>query len=211
LTEYAARHLPECLRPLAASRQPPGEASTRATASPPPPGLPAFGHREATRTRWAANACANTKAGLAADDPRDPVFARTRLARRTALFVERWAVRRAGAARRRHPQRALNRAVVARRPRAPHRGVGYGRRLAGGHGRAHRRVGAGRSVQSGRAQDGRAAGGLCDGQPVEELSHDFAIMATGRSDYPNQINNVLAFPGVFRGAPDVAPGRSTKR
>ncbi len=29
-----------------------------------------------------------------------------------------------------------------------------------------------------------------------------AIMATGRSDYPNQINNVLAFPGVFRGALD---------
>ncbi|MGB3612251.1 MAG: malic enzyme-like NAD(P)-binding protein, partial [Elainellaceae cyanobacterium] len=27
-------------------------------------------------------------------------------------------------------------------------------------------------------------------------------MATGRSDYPNQINNVLAFPGVFRGAMD---------
>jgi malate dehydrogenase (oxaloacetate-decarboxylating)(NADP+) len=30
-----------------------------------------------------------------------------------------------------------------------------------------------------------------------------AIIATGRSDYPNQINNVLAFPGVFRGALDV--------
>jgi malate dehydrogenase (oxaloacetate-decarboxylating) len=29
------------------------------------------------------------------------------------------------------------------------------------------------------------------------------VMATGRSDYPNQINNVLAFPGVFRGALDV--------
>jgi len=28
-------------------------------------------------------------------------------------------------------------------------------------------------------------------------------VATGRSDYPNQINNVLAFPGVFRGALDV--------
>jgi malate dehydrogenase (oxaloacetate-decarboxylating) len=28
-------------------------------------------------------------------------------------------------------------------------------------------------------------------------------MATGRSDYPNQINNVLAFPGVFKGALDV--------
>ena len=28
-------------------------------------------------------------------------------------------------------------------------------------------------------------------------------MATGRSDYPNQINNVLVFPGIFRGALDV--------
>jgi malate dehydrogenase (oxaloacetate-decarboxylating) len=28
------------------------------------------------------------------------------------------------------------------------------------------------------------------------------IIATGRSDYPNQINNVLAFPGLFRGALD---------
>ena len=37
----------------------------------------------------------------------------------------------------------------------------------------------------------------------EEVRADVAIMATGRSDYPNQINNVLAFPGVFRGALDV--------
>jgi malate dehydrogenase (oxaloacetate-decarboxylating) len=29
------------------------------------------------------------------------------------------------------------------------------------------------------------------------------VMATGRSDYPNQINNVLCFPGIFRGALDV--------
>jgi len=29
-----------------------------------------------------------------------------------------------------------------------------------------------------------------------------AIVATGRSDYPNQVNNVLAFPGIFRGALD---------
>jgi malate dehydrogenase (oxaloacetate-decarboxylating) len=36
----------------------------------------------------------------------------------------------------------------------------------------------------------------------EEVRTDVAIMATGRSDYPNQINNVLAFPGVFRGALD---------
>ena len=37
----------------------------------------------------------------------------------------------------------------------------------------------------------------------EEVRDDVAIMATGRSDYPNQINNVLAFPGMFRGALDV--------
>ena len=29
------------------------------------------------------------------------------------------------------------------------------------------------------------------------------MVATGRSDYPNQVNNVLAFPGIFRGAFDV--------
>ncbi len=38
-----------------------------------------------------------------------------------------------------------------------------------------------------------------------------AIVATGRSDYPNQINNVLAFPGVFRGALDVQATRITPR
>ena len=37
----------------------------------------------------------------------------------------------------------------------------------------------------------------------EEVRDDVAVMATGRSDYPNQINNVLAFPGVFKGALDV--------
>jgi malate dehydrogenase (oxaloacetate-decarboxylating) len=37
----------------------------------------------------------------------------------------------------------------------------------------------------------------------EDVSDYVRIMATGRSDYPNQINNVLAFPGVFRGALDV--------
>ncbi len=38
-----------------------------------------------------------------------------------------------------------------------------------------------------------------------------AVVATGRSDYPNQINNVLAFPGVFRGALDVRATRITPR
>ena len=39
--------------------------------------------------------------------------------------------------------------------------------------------------------------------PPEEVRDDVAIIATGRSDYPNQINNVLAFPGVFKGALEV--------
>jgi malate dehydrogenase (oxaloacetate-decarboxylating) len=34
----------------------------------------------------------------------------------------------------------------------------------------------------------------------EEAAGQVAVMATGRSDYPNQINNVLCFPGIFRGA-----------
>jgi malate dehydrogenase (oxaloacetate-decarboxylating) len=37
----------------------------------------------------------------------------------------------------------------------------------------------------------------------EEALRYARILATGRSDYPNQINNVLCFPGVFRGALDV--------
>jgi malate dehydrogenase (oxaloacetate-decarboxylating) len=44
----------------------------------------------------------------------------------------------------------------------------------------------------------------------EELDGDVAVVATGRSDYPNQINNVLAFPGVFRGALDVRARTITK-
>ena len=43
--------------------------------------------------------------------------------------------------------------------------------------------------------------------PIPEIMPEIAapyiaIMATGRSDYPNQINNLLAFPGIFRGALD---------
>lgn len=45
--------------------------------------------------------------------------------------------------------------------------------------------------------------------PVPEIMPDLAkaagsrVIATGRSDYPNQVNNVLGFPGIFRGALDV--------
>jgi malate dehydrogenase (oxaloacetate-decarboxylating) len=38
--------------------------------------------------------------------------------------------------------------------------------------------------------------------PDEALAAGAAIMATGRSDFPNQVNNALAFPGIFRGALD---------
>jgi malate dehydrogenase (oxaloacetate-decarboxylating) len=37
-----------------------------------------------------------------------------------------------------------------------------------------------------------------------------AVVGTGRSDFPNQINNVLAFPGIFRGALDVRATRVTE-
>ncbi|MDO5042305.1 MAG: malic enzyme-like NAD(P)-binding protein [Slackia sp.] len=39
--------------------------------------------------------------------------------------------------------------------------------------------------------------------PDEAIAAGAAVAATGRSDFPNQINNVLAFPGIFRGALDV--------
>jgi malate dehydrogenase (oxaloacetate-decarboxylating) len=43
--------------------------------------------------------------------------------------------------------------------------------------------------------------------PQEALDAGAAIVATGRSDFPNQVNNVLAFPGVFRGALDSRAAR----
>ena len=44
----------------------------------------------------------------------------------------------------------------------------------------------------------------------EEILDVAAVIATGRSDYPNQINNVLAFPGIFRGALDVRASAITE-
>jgi len=44
----------------------------------------------------------------------------------------------------------------------------------------------------------------------EEVAGLAAVIATGRSDYPNQINNVLAFPGIFRGALDVRASAITE-
>ena len=53
--------------------------------------------------------------------------------------------------------------------------------------------------------------------PTPEISYEDAmasrpdvLMSTGRSDYPNQINNVVAFPGIFRGALDVRASQITE-
>jgi malate dehydrogenase (oxaloacetate-decarboxylating) len=43
----------------------------------------------------------------------------------------------------------------------------------------------------------------------EEVEPTVRVMATGRSDYPNQINNVLCFPGFFRGLLDCRASRVT--
>src|SRR5262249_42109499 len=68
----------------------------------------------------------------------------------------------------------------------------------------------GRGAVSAGAVRRMAFGGIVFGManPVpevrpEEVRDQVAIFATGRSDYPNQINNVLAFPGVFKGALEV--------
>jgi malate dehydrogenase (oxaloacetate-decarboxylating) len=51
--------------------------------------------------------------------------------------------------------------------------------------------------------------------PIPEIMPDAAmnagaaVVGTGRSDFPNQINNVLAFPGIFRGALDARATRIT--
>jgi malate dehydrogenase (oxaloacetate-decarboxylating) len=70
-------------------------------------------------------------------------------------------------------------------------------------------------VSGARALPAEALAGMADDAMVfamanpnpevnpEEAAPYVRIMATGRSDYPNQINNVLCFPGIFRGALDV--------
>ncbi|WP_125611657.1 NAD(P)-dependent malic enzyme [Specibacter cremeus] len=50
-----------------------------------------------------------------------------------------------------------------------------------------------------------------DPEVLPEVARAYAsVVATGRSDYPNQINNVLAFPGIFRGALDAGATRITQ-
>ena len=46
--------------------------------------------------------------------------------------------------------------------------------------------------------------------PEEALAAGAAVVSTGRSDFPNQVNNVLCFPGIFRGALDVRAARITE-
>jgi malate dehydrogenase (oxaloacetate-decarboxylating) len=52
--------------------------------------------------------------------------------------------------------------------------------------------------------------------PTPEITYEEAIaggaviVGTGRSDYPNQINNLLAFPGIFRGALDAKATKITE-
>lgn len=46
--------------------------------------------------------------------------------------------------------------------------------------------------------------------PEDAKTAGAAVVATGRSDYPNQVNNALAFPGIFRGALDAGAIRITK-
>ena len=77
----------------------------------------------------------------------------------------------------------------------------------------------GRSMELGVSEDmlGRVFDGL--GRPIDggpEILPDEAaaagakIVGTGRSDFPNQINNVVAFPGIFRGALDVRAAAITE-
>jgi malate dehydrogenase (oxaloacetate-decarboxylating) len=77
-------------------------------------------------------------------------------------------------------------------------------------------------VSGGRAVSARSLAAMNEdamvfamANPTPEVSPEEAapfvrIMATGRSDYPNQINNVLCFPGIFRGALDVRAPRITE-
>ena len=65
---------------------------------------------------------------------------------------------------------------------------------------------------------GRASADFALANPEPEVSYEAvghvrpdAIFASGRSDYPNQVNNVLAFPSIFRGRSMCVRRASTKR
>ena len=70
----------------------------------------------------------------------------------------------------------------------------------------------GEAALAGMARDGIV---FALANPTPEVHPDVAaryaaVVATGRSDFPNQINNVLAFPGIFRGALDARATRITE-
>ena len=82
--------------------------------------------------------------------------------------------------------------------------------------RAHRRGTLADALVGADAFLGFSAPGIVTTEMVKTMNRDaiifacanptpeiFPVISTGRSDYPNQINNVLAFPGIFRGALDV--------
>jgi malate dehydrogenase (oxaloacetate-decarboxylating) len=66
------------------------------------------------------------------------------------------------------------------------------------------------------AQMGRDPIVFAMANPTPEIMPDIAaphvaVIATGRSDFPNQVNNLLAFPGIFRGALDARASRITEK
>ena len=96
-----------------------------------------------------------------------------------------------------------------------------GRRLAGGIADALRGADVFIGLSGGTVPESAVAGmrpggvvfGLANPNPEvhPDVAHRYAaVVATGRSDFPNQINKVLAFPGVFRGALDSGATRITE-
>ena len=126
--------------------------------------------------------------------------------RRTACRTSSAATARARSTRGREGLDAAAACSPSARTRASFAGTiarGAGRRR-----RRHRPVRPGHDPGRRRPDDGRRAIVFAMANPTpevqpEDVRDDVAVIATGRSDYPNQINNVLAFPGIFRGALDV--------
>ena len=87
----------------------------------------------------------------------------------------------------------------------PASGQGWPERCRAPGRRVHRTLGPGHPLRARRQADGPRSDRLRHGQSrcrrssPEEAERHVRVMATGRSDYPNQINNVLCFPGFFRG------------
>ena len=99
--------------------------------------------------------------------------------------------------------------ALVRRAHEPGRLHGHRRRGAARRGRLHRALrprAPSRSTRCSSMADDAIVFAMANPTPEvppEALAGRVAVIATGRSDYPNQINNVLAFPGIFRGALDV--------